>query len=236
MRRCVIIVAKEPAAGRSKTRLAAGVGVECALALYRCFLHDILDIKNGVEDCVQAFSFWPEDAAPHFRTLNPEALLLPQQGADFGGRLLSAFRQAHACGFDRMVLIGSDNPSLPRSYIEQAFVALDDNEAVLGPCTDGGYYLIGMRCPQPALFHAGIVWSTETVGQQTRHAAAANGIGMALVPEWYDIDIAADLRVLYHDLLTRPTDCVAPRTRQLLDAMGRNGFADLLELESTIRS
>ncbi|MBC8162847.1 MAG: TIGR04282 family arsenosugar biosynthesis glycosyltransferase [Roseiflexaceae bacterium] len=231
MRRCLIIVAKEPAVGRTKTRLAAGVGAIWALELYRSFLLDTLDQARHIKDCTLAFSFWPPEAAPSFRALYVPALLLPQRGEDFGSRLLSAFEQASKHDFDQMVLIGSDNPSLPRSYVEQAFAALDEHETVLGPSTDGGYYLIGMRRPQPALFHRGIAWSTEVVAEQTRDAATANTIGMTLIPPWYDIDTAADLRLLYRDLVRQPTICVAPRTREVLAEMADSQFADLLELE-----
>jgi glycosyltransferase A (GT-A) superfamily protein (DUF2064 family) len=156
MRRCLIIVAKEPIAGLVKTRLAASIGAERTAALYRCFLHDTITLARRVHACDLALSFWPPDAAPHFRTLDPAALLFPQSGADFGHRLLSAFEQAAAAGYDELVLIGSDNPSLPPDYVAQAFAALAAAPAVLGPSEDGGYGLsYGARAALVRHRHAG---------------------------------------------------------------------------------
>jgi uncharacterized protein len=228
MHRCLIIVAKEPIAGLVKTRLAASIGAERTAALYRCFLQDTIALARRVPACDLALSFWPPDAAPHFRALDPAALLLPQSGADFGHRLLSAFEQAAAAGYDELVLIGSDNPSLPPDYVTQAFAALAAAPAVLGPSEDGGYYLIGMRTPQPALFERGIAWSTAHVAQQTSALAAAAGLAMARVPPWYDIDTLADLQRLFCDLRSGHGGA-APQTLAHLDALARNGLRDLLD-------
>lgn len=217
MPRCLIIVAKAPIAGQVKTRLSAGVGAERAVELYRCFLEDTIELAGQIARCRTAFSFWPPAAGPHFAALCPGALLLPQAGAGFGERLLSAFTQAAAEGYDEMVLIASDNPGLPAAAVERAFAALADAPAVLGPAEDGGYYLIGMREPQPALLLGDIAWSTERVAAQTYAAAAAAGIELATAPTWYDIDTAADLRRLHADL--RAGRAHAPATLAALDRL-----------------
>lgn len=227
MRRCLIIVAKEPVAGQVKTRLAVSIGAEQTAQLYRCFLQDTIALAHHVPQCLLALSFWPPSSAARFRELDPEALLFQQRGADFGSRLLSAFEQAADAGCDEMVLIGSDNPSLPLTYIMQAFAALAVAPAVLGPSEDGGYYLIGMRTPQPALFDRTIAWSTALVAQQTYAVAAAVGLPMARVPIWYDIDTVADLQRLYHDLCFAQGS-VAPRTLAQLDVLARDGLRDFL--------
>ena len=211
-RRCLIIVAKDPLSGQAKTRLARGIGDQQARALYRCFLYDTVELAQRFAATTLAFSFWPATSAASFGALANAALLLPQHGADFGSRLLSAFEQAHSQGYDQIVLIGSDNPSLPPQYVEQAFAALATSPTVLGPANDGGYYLIGMHAPQPGLFHPGIAWSTASVAQQTRAAAAEAGLAMAQVPPWYDIDTADDLHQLYTDLAENRLGCAAPRT------------------------
>jgi rSAM/selenodomain-associated transferase 1 len=228
MRRCLIVVGKAPVAGLVKTRLAADIGPAATLALYRCFLEDVAAIADALPECRLAFSFWPVAAAAAFHALRPDALLFPQHGADFGGRLLSAFEQASVAGYDASVLIGSDNPGLPAAYVAQAFAALEEAPTVLGPAEDGGYYLIGMRAPQPALFHSGIAWSTPMVTEQTRVAAARAGLEMADVPRWYDIDTLDDLRRLHADLRTAGSGAVAPVTRARLDALAADGLADLL--------
>jgi uncharacterized protein len=228
MRRCLIVVGKAPIAGLVKTRLAADIGPAATLALYRCFLEDVAAIADALPECRLAFSFWPVAAAAAFHALRPDALLFPQHGADFGSRLLSAFEQATAAGYDASVLIGSDNPGLPAEYVEQAFAALERAPAVLGPAEDGGYYLIGMRAPQPALFHGGIAWSTPAVAEQTRAAAARSGLTMASAPRWYDIDTLDDLRRLHADLRAGASGAYAPTTRARLDALAADGLADLL--------
>lgn len=228
MRRCLIIVGKAPVAGLVKTRLAADIGAEATLALYRCFLQDTAAIAHQVAGCRLAFSFWPVAAAATFHALRPDALLFPQHGADFGSRLLSAFEQAAAQGYDATVLIGSDNPGLPANYVEQAFAALECAPSVLGPAEDGGYYLIGMRAPQPALFHGGIAWSTDVVAEQTRAAAARAGLAMASVPQWYDIDTLNDLRRLHANLRSGTSGAHAPATRACLDDLARDGLAVVL--------
>jgi uncharacterized protein len=228
VRRCVFIVAKAPVLGLAKTRLAQGIGAEQALALYRCFLADAVATVEQVPDCTVAFSFWPPQAATTFQHLCPHALLFPQHGDDFGTRLLSGFQQACAAGFNRVVLVGSDNPGLPASYIARALDALDAHDAVIGPSEDGGYYLLGMRASQPALFHPNIAWSTEVVAAQTRAAARAAGLTLAEVPIWYDIDTASDLSRLYADLHSGQAGAFAPQTHAQLDAWARNGLFDLL--------
>lgn len=227
MRRCVFIVAKDPASGLAKTRLAAGIGAERAVALYRCFLQDTVATVRCLTDCTLAFSFWPPTAASSFQALAPEALLLPQCGETFGERLLSGFTQAAAHGFEAIVLLGSDNPGVPSGHIAQAFAALDAAPCVIGPSEDGGYYLLGMGAPQPTLF-ANIAWSTEVVAQQTYAAARVAGLHMASAPGWYDIDTAADLPRLYQDLQAGHGGADAPRTLAQLALFARDGLCELL--------
>jgi rSAM/selenodomain-associated transferase 1 len=219
MRRCLIIAAKEPQPGAVKTRLAASVGAEAALALYRCFLADTIALAEAMPGCRPAFSFHPPTAGEFFARLRPGALLLPQRGAHLGERMLSAFEQAGAAGYDRCVLIGSDIPGLPAAHVAQAFAALDEHPAVLGPSDDGGYYLLGLRAPEPALLHGGIAWSTPEVARQTRAAAEAAGIALASAPPWYDIDTADDLRRLHADLRAGKGGARAPATLAMLDVM-----------------
>jgi rSAM/selenodomain-associated transferase 1 len=227
-RRCLIVVAKAPLAGTAKTRLAAGIGAERAAELYRCFLDDTVALAARLPGCRLALSFWPAAAASFFRELHPGAELLPQQGEQFGDRLLSAFVQAWTLGYEELVLIGSDSPGLPAAYVERAFAALADAPVVLGPAEDGGWYLMGLRAPQPALFHGGIAWSTAAVAAQTRDAAAAAGLAVAEAPPWYDIDIAADLPRLLADLRAGREGAWAPATLARLEALAEDGLAELL--------
>ncbi|MBA3469526.1 MAG: TIGR04282 family arsenosugar biosynthesis glycosyltransferase [Herpetosiphonaceae bacterium] len=203
--RTLLIVAKEPRPGQVKTRLGATIGYDQAAQLYHAFTCDTLRVAATLGATRLALAHWPAEAAAHFRRAMPQgALVFAQQGADFGLRLNHAFTQAALAGATRMVLIGTDSPSLPLRNIEQAFAHLADPaiDVVLGPCTDGGWYLMGLRTPQPALFQE-IAWSTEIVYAQTVRRIKACGLALATLPAWYDVDTAADLPHLAADLAAR---------------------------------
>ncbi|NNJ08744.1 glycosyltransferase [Chloroflexales bacterium ZM16-3] len=217
MSRCLIIVAKAPVAGISKTRLSAGVGTERAVEISRCFLEDAVALSRQITGCQTAFSFWPVESAPYFVALHPAALLLPQRGESFGARLHDAVVQAAGYGYDEIALLAGDAPGLSAQIIEAAFSSLADSPAVIGPAEDGGYYLLGMREPQPTLFHPGIAWGTHTVAAQTCAAAEAVGLAMATLPMWYDVDTAADLARLHADL--RASRAHAPATYAALERL-----------------
>jgi len=111
---------------------------------------------------------------------------------------------------ESVVVVGSDLPDLPSRLLRDALDALRGHEAraVLGPASDGGYYLIGLNRPQPALFDR-IQWSTERVLAQTRQTAKAQGLQVLLLDEWTDVDDAADLDRLLRDA----PESTAARTR-----------------------
>lgn len=111
--------------------------------------------------------------------------------------------------------MNSDSPSLPIASLRQAFTELDQGcDVVLGPCDDGGYYLIGLRQPQPRLLHE-VRMSTPTVVAETLALAHAMGLRTALLPPWYDVDTATELWRLRDELRTAPPH-VCPATRLML--------------------
>jgi rSAM/selenodomain-associated transferase 1 len=116
-----------------------------------------------------------------------------QVGRDLGERLAEAFNWAFSCKAERVIVMGSDSPSLPESYVENAFSLLWEREVVLGPSWDGGYYLIGMTRHRPEVFR-GIPWGTERVFEQTLDRIEDLGVSLGLLPPWYDIDRPEDLR------------------------------------------
>lgn len=223
-RRCLMIVVKEPVVGQVKTRLAAGVGADGALALYRAFVADTIALARQVPGVDIALVYWPEGARTYFESICADGLLLPQRGRDLGERLLSGFEQTHAAGYEHCIVLSSDSPSLPVAYLVQAFQHLADVPVVLGPCEDGGYYLIGLHEPLPVLFD-GVAWSTALVYDQTMERAAAAGLAVATLPPWYDIDTRADLERLQTDLAGRadgiPSATLAVLNR-LAEAAARN--------------
>ena len=120
---------------------------------------------------------------------------MPQSGATLGERLGDTLARLLS-RFSPVVMIGSDGPDLPAAFLTRAFDLLRDRiDVVLGPANDGGYYLIGMRSMQPALFER-IDWSTDAVAQQTRERAGEAALNLAELPQWHDLDTVADLRAL----------------------------------------
>jgi rSAM/selenodomain-associated transferase 1 len=121
--------------------------------------------------------------------------LIAQAGEDLGARMALAFADVFAQGYRRVLVIGTDLPTLPGSAFGEALTLLDAHDLVLGPARDGGYYLIGLRKPAPELF-AGIPWSTDRVLALTQTKAAAAGLKTALLPVRRDVDTLDDLLAL----------------------------------------
>lgn len=212
----VIVLAKQPRAGYTKTRLAAGVGAARAAELSAAFLDDTLAFaKSRGRRLYVAFA--PEEARDTFGALAPDALAFAQPDGDLGARVSHAFETVLRDGGSRPVLIGSDSPTLPAHLIASAQAALATHDVVLGPAGDGGYYLVGMNKPCPALFE-GIDWSTDRVLSQTLERANEAGLRVFLLPHWYDVDTAADLRRLERDPLLRPASRRALATGTLAGA------------------
>jgi rSAM/selenodomain-associated transferase 1 len=213
----LLIVAKEPRPGLVKTRLGATLGHDQAAALYRAFSADTFRMSEDLPNVRLALAHWPPECGAHFRALLPEsAMVFAQVGADFGARLANAFATVSARRAGPIVLIGTDSPSLPAALVRRAFAWLADPaiDAVLGPCFDGGWYLLGLRAPQPLIFQ-GIAWSSERTCAQTVERIVRAGLGLRLLPPWYDIDSAADLPRLAADLASRP-DAARSQTLPLL--------------------
>ena len=216
MRRALVIVGKAPAAGVTKTRLTPPLTPEQAARLYRGFLQDTAATALTLAPERVTLIYPPSSgAAEALAALLPAGVSLqPQPGEGLGVALAGAFRDHLAAGFDRVVLIGSDNPTLPSAMIEEAYAGLSDHDVVIGPSTDGGYYLIGMTHPHLGLFER-IAWSTEIVYAQTLERAREFGLRVLPVREWYDVDTVAELERLRSDLAALPL-ADAPATRAAL--------------------
>jgi rSAM/selenodomain-associated transferase 1 len=211
--KALLVVGKQPAAGQTKTRLCPPLDGQTAAALYECFLRDTLAIMRQVDAVTRWIAYAPEDATGYFRSLAPDMELTPQRGADLGERLANLLSDALEHGVEQAVVMDSDSPNLPPAYLRQAFAALDGPaDLVLGPCDDGGYYLIGMKQPQPRLLRE-VPMSTPRVTQDTLALAEELGLRTALLPTWYDIDTAAELARLKRELQTAPAEH-CPATRQ----------------------
>lgn len=203
MSRAVLaLFAKAPVPGRVKTRLTPPLTPEQAAALYEAMLRDVLErpAPDGVE---RAVWFTPGDARAWFADAAPGYRLYVQEGDTLGERMREVFRRHAAEGCERIVLRGTDSPTLPDATVAGAFAALERVPLVLGPDRDGGYNLIGLRGPADELFE--IEMSTGRVLEQTLARAAALGLSAECLPEHHDVDTFADLERLVPDARTPRT-------------------------------
>jgi len=196
----LVVVAKAPVPGKVKTRLIPHLTSEEAADLYRCFLEDRIIAMNSLRGVDLAIAYTPSDARDMFTSFSRnEFSLFSQKGKDLGERLNSIFEDKLADGYDAVSIIDSDSPDLPASTVQESFKRLLSNQTdvVLGPCLDGGYYLVGMRKPHPQLFY-NIPWSTETVLANTLETAKKMRFKTNLLPWWNDLDTFEDLIVFYN--------------------------------------
>jgi len=187
--RLLIIFAKNPEKGRVKTRLAKTLGEEKALDIYRSLLDFTLRIAEG---CEADKELWYSRFIPEQEKWDKKGFQIKlQQGDDLGERMKNAFRKAFKKGYQKAVIIGSDCAGISEELIDASYAKLEEADMVIGPSTDGGYYLLGLKECYDALFE-GISWSTDKVLKQTRDAAEELGIKTALLPERNDVDNEAD--------------------------------------------
>jgi rSAM/selenodomain-associated transferase 1 len=198
----VAVMTKVPGVTAVKSRLHDSLGEARATELYRCFLLDRLDALATLRDIAGVVAFTPPEGEACMRTLAPPALrLVPQRGADLGERLSNILAEMLDLGHAGAMAVDSDSPTLPMTYVAEAASVLSAarSDVVLGPCEDGGYYLVGLRQPQPALFE-GIPWSTDAVFATTLDKARARGLSVHVLPRWFDVDTEADLRRLHAEM------------------------------------
>ncbi len=214
----LIVVAKRPAAGHSKTRLSPPLSPDQAAALYECFLRDTLALMRRVPDVQPVIAYLPCEAESYFAQLAPEFDRIVQSGDDLGARLDHALQHYLVLGYERVAIMNSDGPTLPVDCLKAAFEALSDHvDVALGPSEDGGYYLIGLKRPAPRLLRE-VQMSTPRVTADTLALAKAEGLHVKLLPAWYDVDDVTSLRRLTDELAAAPPH-IAPHTRSFLRAL-----------------
>jgi len=191
------IFVKQPVPGRVKTRLAAEMGNDRAAELYQAFTIDIVNRFRNTADR-RFLCYTPHDpAAENYFTsrADEDYQLWPQPNGSLGERLGEFFEYSFSKNAQRVIVIGSDSPTLPQNMVEQAFFELADHDCVLGPATDGGYYLVGQRTPGIPIFDR-IEWSGVDVLSQTVERIASCQARLALLSPWYDVDTLSDLKLL----------------------------------------
>lgn len=197
MRRLLIFL-KYPAPGQVKTRLAKAIGTQAACDIYRACVELTLErMRTFRQEAVLCVD--PPDALPRTREwVGAEWRLQSQRGLALGERLVDATAIAFSDGASQVVVIGTDSPWLTGDDVAAAFEALRHHHIVLGPAEDGGYYLIGLTRPQPALFE-GIAWSSPSVYAQTRARATQLGLTTHSLREGYDVDRLEDVQRLLQE-------------------------------------
>jgi rSAM/selenodomain-associated transferase 1 len=193
------VFAKRPDAGRVKTRLAADTSPEWAARVAAAFLHDTLTLAAAVP-VRRVLGYAPAEAGDFFAGLAGTAFAaVPQADGDLGRRMAAFFADRWAEGATRAVLIGTDSPSLPASYLSDAFTLLETTDVVFGPAADGGYYLIGLANAAADLadrLFRGIDWSTSAVLGRSIDRLAGTEYRVGSLPPWYDVDTLDDWQAL----------------------------------------
>ncbi len=214
----IAVMAKHPEPGKVKTRLCPPLTRGEAADLYEAFLLDTVELASGIPGVDLFIAYDPETAHNFFsRTFPGPTECIPQGTGDLGARLSRISRGLFVRGYRKLIILASDTPHLKRHCISRAFSRLDETDVILGPCDDGGYYLIGSRGHAPALFE-GIPWSTSRVLERTTGRAQDAGMTWELLPSYYDIDTKEDLVRLKIDLqsVTGENRVLCSRTRKAL--------------------
>ncbi len=208
----LVVIARYPEAGKTKTRLGRTIGDQETAMLYLAFLTDLAQklVEQPAYDLCWTYTPAESDYAAFMHTLVPTAVqqmrFFPQRGANLGERLHAAFHWAKEQGYQRTLVLGSDTPQVTPTIITQAIAALDTTDVVLGPAEDGGYYLLGMH--QPHDLFSDIPMSTPMVLDMTIAAAHQQRLSVSTVETLFDIDEFPDLqrlaRLLAHNHMLAP--------------------------------
>ncbi len=226
----VAVMAKASQPGLTKTRLCPPLTFEEAANFNTAFLKDIagnLIAASARTSLAGTMAFGPPRSEAFFRQHLPGGIALHEVWrADFGDCLREAMRRQFAAGHTAACVLNSDSPTLPIALLAEMVDVLScpGDRAVLGPSTDGGYYLLACKTLHPHLF-TGVAWSTEAVFAQTLERASEIDLPVHILPEWYDIDDAAALRLLAEELLAGKRfsaslrSSLAPNSTALLETM-----------------
>lgn len=196
----LVIMAKEPKPNEVKTRLIPTLKPEFATELYHNFLLDKINQVHSFDAVHPYLAYFPESAESFFREIVPQRFfLIRQAGSNLGERLDNISKRLNSLHYTKIIMLDSDTPNLPTSYISDGLSGLDEADVVLGPCEDGGYYLIGAKASTPELFRD-IPWSTTKVTEMTLKNAEEADLKLRMLDYWYDVDTPESLKRLKDDL------------------------------------
>ncbi len=225
--RRVVLFAREPVAGRVKTRLAREIGEGAATALYGAFLQDLAVALPDPARWDAVLAHAEPEAGPFLKSaFQAPWTLVPQGAGSLGERLVNAFEGDLVVGGAHVLVAGSDAPTLSRADLQEAFRALEDGaEIVFAPSPDGGFSLVGIagakrregREGRPGDFLEGVRWSTARALEDAHRAAERLGRRVALVAPVPDVDVLEDLGALSSFLSKKISLC--PATRRVVAAL-----------------
>jgi rSAM/selenodomain-associated transferase 1 len=190
-----IVFVRTPEAGKVKTRLMKGLGKEKTLNAYKSFVADTMKVCDGLKTADKFLGCFPTTEDAFLKKLSKKHKFkgeFAQEGKTLGDKFINAFSDKFNEGYKKVVVIGSDSPTIPVEYIKQAFRELETKDFVLGPCTDGGYYLVGAKKLFKNVFK-NIPWDSSEVLNKTLDKLNASTIKYSLLPFWYDVDDINDL-------------------------------------------
>lgn len=190
MKNALIIFVRHPELGKVKTRLAASIGDEGALHVYKLLLAHTLDVSSATD--ADKFIFYTEGVVANDMWLKDRYFKCSQAGGDLGNRMLNAFQTVLSKGYEKAIIIGSDCFELNTSIVEEGFKELENHDVVIGPANDGGYYLLGMKAIHKQLFE-NKKWSTETVYRDTEQTIKELHLSPHILPTLNDVDEEKDV-------------------------------------------
>lgn len=194
MKTAIIIFVRNPELGKVKTRLAASIGEANALKVYQVLLRRTFEVVSGL--ICDKYVYWAGSLSTDNLWESDNFIRKLQQGDDLGSRMRNAFQEVFNLGYAEVLIIGSDCYDLATEIITSAFSLLSNNDIVIGPALDGGYYLLGMKELHSRLFE-NKSWSSSTVFLDTVRDFAETGLTHASLPPLGDVDEAKDITFSY---------------------------------------
>ncbi len=199
MKKALIVFVKAPVRGNVKTRMHPHLSSDRILQIYRSFVKETISKCAALRGVDRFIGCYPSKEDAFLKKLAGTYGLksFDQKGRDLGEKMLNAFKDYFKKGYSEVIIIGSDSPSLPADYIKKAFLELRKNDFILGPCCDGGLYLVGAKNRiRPELFR-NIPWDSTSVMNETLNRMLkkliSSNINYTLLPFWYDVDTVEDL-------------------------------------------
>ena len=239
-RKVLVIYGKYPRPGSVKTRLVPPFSHDEASDLYRSFLHDLLHRTKSLPGVQTILSISDVEDLHSMRALletwsqperNTPVSLTHQVSGDLGRRFLGTIESCTRLAQSNVLILGSDHPTVPITYLEEGFRALSEHDIVVGPAEDGGFYTVGMKREHKGLFE-GLSWSTDRIYHELLERCRIAGLSVHQLPAWYDVDRPVDVRRLLTEVAqSSEYEMIARLSGLLEDVLDRSDLSDSLHTE-----